>query len=303
MKAVRFDAFGDPEVLHLDDIPVPDPGPAQVRIRVHASGVNPVDSAIRSGAMQAIFPTSLPAIPGVDVAGVVDAVGTGVTDVAVGDRVVGWADGPAGSYAEYALASQVARVPERFSFTDAVTLPTAGEAAKRALDLLGVNAGETVLIHGASGSVGTIAVQMAVARGATVIGSASEANQDYVRSLGAIPVVYGEGLVDRVRASAPSVDAVLDVAGKGAIPDSIALRGGTERIVTLADPSARDLGVVMSAGTPKDWSASDLAELVKLAARGEVITTVAGTFPLERAADAQRMSQGGHVRGKLVLTP
>jgi NADPH:quinone reductase-like Zn-dependent oxidoreductase len=285
------------------DVPVPDPGPGQVRIKVQASGVNPADSKIRSGAMQAIFPTTFPAIPGVDVAGVVDSVGAEVTDVAVGEPVVGWADAPAGSYAEYSLASQFARMPIGLSFVDAVTLPTAGEAAKRGLDLLGVHAGDTVLIHGASGSVGSVAVQMAVARGATVIGTASEANQDYVRSLGAIALLHGEGLVDRVRALSRQVDAVLDAAGQGAIPDSITLRGGTERIVTLADPAASELGVIMTAGTPKDRSASDLAELAELASRGDLVTTVAATYPLGQAADAQRVSQAGHVPGKLVLTP
>jgi NADPH:quinone reductase-like Zn-dependent oxidoreductase len=303
MKAVVFDTFGDPEVLHLAEVPLPVPGPGQVRIRVEASGINPVDSAIRSGAMQAVFPTDLPAIPGVDVAGVVDAVGEGGPDVAVGERVVGWADPPAGSYAEYALASQIARIPAGLSSADAATLPTAGEAAKRGLDLLGVRAGDTVLIHGAGGSVGTVAVQLAVARGATVIGTASEANQEYVRSLGAIPVLHGAGLVDRVRALSRPVDAVFDVAGKGALPDSIALRGGTDRILTIADPAARQLDVLFSAGEPKDRSASDLAGLAELAARGELTTTVAGTYPLDRAADAQRVSQAGHVRGKLVLTP
>jgi NADPH:quinone reductase-like Zn-dependent oxidoreductase len=242
MKAVVFDTFGEPEVLHLAEVPLPVPGPGQVRIRVEASGVNPVDSAIRSGAMEAIFPTDLPAIPGVDVAGVVDAVGGGVTDVAVGERVVGWADPPAGSYAEYALASQVARVPAGLSFADAATLPTAGEAAKRGLDLLGVRAGDTVLIHGAGGSVGTVAVQLAIARGATVIGTASEANQEYVRSLGAIPVLHGAGLVDQVRALSRPVDAVFDVAGRGALPDSIVLRGGTDRILTISDPGRQTAG-------------------------------------------------------------
>ncbi|MEV6926687.1 NADP-dependent oxidoreductase [Dactylosporangium sp. NPDC051485] len=303
MKAIVFDTFGGPEVLHMADVPVPDPGAHQVRIRVRASGVNPVDATIRSGAMQAIIPTTLPAIPGIDVAGVVDAVGEDVTDVAVGEPVVGWADPPAGSYAEYALASQVVHIPTGLSFADAVTLPTATETAERGLDLLGVRAGETVLIHGASGSVGTIAVQLAVARGATVIGTASEDHQDYVRSLGAIPMLYGEGLVDRVRASARQIDAVFDVAGKGALPDSNALRGGTGRIVTIADPAARELGVTFSAGTPKDWSTGGLAGLAELAARGQLTTTVAGTYPLERAAEVQRLSQRGHVHGKLVLVP
>ncbi|GAA2358854.1 NADP-dependent oxidoreductase [Dactylosporangium salmoneum] len=303
MKAIRFDTFGGPEVLHVAEVPVPDPGPRQVRIRVRASGVNPVDSTIRSGAMQAIIPTTLPAIPGIDVAGVVDAVGEDVTDVAVGEPVLGWADAPAGSYAEYALASRIAHIPAGLSFADAATLPTAGETAERGLDLLGVRAGETVLIHGASGSVGTIAVQLAVARGATVIGTASEENQDYVRSLGAIPMLYGEGLVERVRASGRQVDAVFDVAGKGALHDSIVLRGGTDRIITIADPAAAELGVTFSAGTPKDWSTGDLAALAELAARGRLTTAVAGTYPLERAAEVQRLSQGSHVHGKLVLVP
>jgi NADPH:quinone reductase-like Zn-dependent oxidoreductase len=303
MKAVTFEKFGGPEVLYVSDVPVPQPGPGQVRIKVQASGVNAVDSTIRSGAMQAIVPTTLPAIPGIDVAGVVDAVGEDVTDVAVGEPVVGWADAPAGSYAEYALASQIARIPTGLSFADAATLPVAGETAKRGLDLLGVRAGETLLINGASGSVGTIAVQLAVARGATVIGTASEDNQDYVRSLGAIPVVHGEGLVEQVRASSSQVDAVFDVAGKGALPDSIELRGGTDRIITIADPAAAELGIAFSAGTPKDYSAGDLAGLAELAARGDLTTTVASTFPLERAADAQRVNLGGHAPGKLVLTP
>ena len=302
MKAVVFDTFGDPDVLHVTEVEVPEPGPGQIRIRVRAAGVNPVDSEIRSGAMQAVFPTPLPAILGIDVAGIVDAVGSGVDDLPTGESVVGWADAPAGAYAEYALASRVVRKPADLPFADAVTLPTAVEAANRGLGLLGVKAGETVLIHGAAGSVGTIAVQMAVARGATVVGTASEAHQDYVRSLGAIPTGYGDGLVDRVRAVVPHVDAVLDAAGKGALPDSITLRGGTDRILTLADPAGPSLGVTFSAGTAADRSTSDLAASVKMAARGELTATVGGTYPLEQAADAQRVSQVGHPPGKLVLT-
>jgi NADPH:quinone reductase-like Zn-dependent oxidoreductase len=302
MRAIVFDTFGDPDVLHVAEVEVPQPGPGQIRIKVRAAGVNPVDSEIRSGAMQAVFPTPLPAILGIDVAGIVDAVGSGVDDLSTGESVVGWADAPAGAYAEYALASRVVRKPADLPFADAVTLPTAVEAANRGLDLLGVKAGEAVLIHGAAGSVGTIAVQLALARGATVVGTASEAHQDYVRSLGAIPIPYGDGLVERVRALVPHVDAVFDVAGKGALPDSITLRGGTDRILTLADPTGPSLGVTFSAGTPADWSTSDLAASVDLAARGELTTTVGGTYPLEQAADAQRVSQAGHPPGKLVLT-
>jgi NADPH:quinone reductase-like Zn-dependent oxidoreductase len=302
VRAVEFDTFGDADVLHVAEVDVPEPGPGQVRIKVRAIGVNPVDAEIRSGTMQAVFPTSLPAIVGIDVAGMIDALGSGVDDLPTGESVVGWADPPAGAYAEYALASQFVRKPADLPFADAVTLPTAGEAAHRGLDLLGVKAGETVLIHGAAGSVGTMAVQMAVARGATVVGTASPAHQDYVRSLGAIPTQYGDGLVERVRALVADVDAVLDTAGKGALPDSITLRGGTDRIVTLADAAGPSLGVTFAAGTPADRSTSDLADWVNMAARGELTTTVAGEYPLERAADAQRVSQAGHPPGKLVLT-
>jgi NADPH:quinone reductase-like Zn-dependent oxidoreductase len=302
VKAVVFDTFGDPDVLHVAEVPVPEPGPGQMRIRVRAAGVNPVDSEIRSGAMQAVFPTPLPAILGIDVAGIIDAVGSDVDGLPTGESVVGWADAPAGAYAEYALVSQVVRKPADLPFADAVTLPTAVEAANRGLNQLGLKAGETVLIHGAAGSVGTIAAQLAVARGATVVGTASEAHQDYVRSLGAIPTRYGDGLVGRVRAIVPNVDAVLDAAGKGALPDSITLRGGTDRILTLADPEGPSLGVTFSAGTRADRSISDLAAGVDMAARGELTTTVGGTYPLAQAAEAQRVSQGGHPPGKLVLT-
>jgi NADPH:quinone reductase-like Zn-dependent oxidoreductase len=302
MKAMVFDTFGGPEVLHLAEVAMPKPGPGQVRVKVHAAGINGIDAKIRSGAMQAVFPTALPAILGVDFAGTIDAIGDGVADVSVGDGVLGWADGPSGSYAEYTLTSQFVPKPAELTFTYAATLPTATEAAQRGLNVLDVKAGETVLINGAAGSVGTMAVQMAAARSATAIGTASEPNQDYVRSLGGIPTVYGKGLVDRVHALVPHVDAVLDVAGKGAIPDSITLRGGTDRIVTLADNAAPSLGVSFNAGTSKDRSTSDLADWADLAARGDLTTTVAGLYPLERAAEAHRLSEAGHSRGKLVLT-
>ena len=161
MRAVVFDRFGGPEVLRVAETGIPHPGPGQVRVRVRAAGVNPLDGKIRSGALEAVFPTTLPAIPGLEVAGVVDALGEGVSTVAVGDAVLGWSD--TGSYAEYALVSDFAAKPEGLSWESAVTLPVAVEAAERVLGMLGVAAGETVLIHGASGAVGTVAVQLATA--------------------------------------------------------------------------------------------------------------------------------------------
>jgi NADPH:quinone reductase-like Zn-dependent oxidoreductase len=299
MKAIVFDRFGGPEVLHEADIDVPQPGPGQVRVRVKAAGLNALDGKIRSGMLEAVYPTTFPAVPGGELAGVVDALGEGVEDVQVGDEVLGWSD--TGSYAEYALATIVAPKPAALGWQHAAALPVAGETAERVLKLLGVAAGETVLMHGAAGAVGTLAVQLATARGARVIGTAGPGNQEYLASLGATATVYGEGLVERVRALAPDgVDAVFDLAGKGALEDSITLRGGTDRIVTIADFRAQQLGITFASG-PQEASSARLAALAQDAATGKVVTTVTA-YPLDQAATAQQVSDAGHVRGKLVLT-
>ncbi|GAA1314845.1 NADP-dependent oxidoreductase [Saccharothrix xinjiangensis] len=299
MEAVVLERFGGPEELRLAEVEVPEPGPGQVRVRVRAAGVNPFDGKVRSGAMERVFATRLPAVLGLEVAGEVDAVGPGVNSAAVGDAVFGFAD--TGAYAERALLTTFARKPAALTWERAVALPVAGETADRVLRLLGVTAGETLLVNGAAGAVGTIAVQLAVAAGARVVGTAGPDNQGHVASLGATPTTYGPGLVERVRALAPEgVDAVFDVAGRGALPDSIELRGGTDRIATIADPAAAELGVTFSGAGERD--AGRLAELADLAARGVLVTAIAATFPLARAAEAHRVSDAGHARGKLVLT-
>jgi NADPH:quinone reductase-like Zn-dependent oxidoreductase len=298
MKAIQFDRFGGTEVLHEADVEVPRPGPGQVRVRVKAAGLNALDGKRRSGALEALFPTPLPAIPGGELAGVVDALGEGVQDVQVGDEVLGWSD--TGAYAEYALASTFAPKPAGLDWQDAAALPVASETAERVLNLLGVTEGETVLLHGAAGAVGTLAVQLAAARGARVIATAGPGNQDYLTALGATPTVYGEGLVERVGALAPEgIDAVFDLAGKGALEDSIKLRGGTERIVTIADFRARELGITFSSGA--QGSPARLAAVAEDAATGKVVTTVTA-YPLDQAGAAQQVSDAGHVRGKIVLT-
>lgn len=303
MEAVVFEEFGGPEVLHPARVEDPHPGPGQVRVEVMAAGVNPMDYKIRNGWMEEAFPTSLPAIPGVEFAGVVDRTGEGVTDVAVGDEVLGWS--ATGSYAEYVLADAalVAPKPAELSWEDAAALTIASSTAHRVLDELAVGEGDTLLLHGAAGAVGSAAVQLATARGATVIGTASTANHDYLRVIGATPVEYGEGLVGRVRDVAPQgVDAVFDVAGRGALSDSIELRGGTtDRIVTIADQEAATHGVAFSGGG--DRSKEQLAEHARLAAEGELRVPVERALPLVDAADAQRLSEAGHVRGKIVLLP
>lgn len=304
MKAVIFEDFGGPEVLRVAEVDAPTPGPKQVRIRVHAAGVNPIDYKIRRGMMRPSLPPRLPAIPGSEAAGVVEEVGSEVTHVRPGDEVFGSTRG--GGYCEQALLTICAIKPRELSFVDAVALPVAGETAERVLRMLDVKAGETLLVHGAAGAVGTFAVQLAVARGARVIGTAGASNQEYVASLGGIPTLYGDGLVERVRALAPEgVDAVFDIAGRGALPDSIELRGGTtDRIVTIADyQGSEKLGVAFSGGPSASIASSELlAELADRVVSGELKTTIAATFPLAEAAEAQRQSEAGHGRGKIVLT-
>jgi NADPH:quinone reductase-like Zn-dependent oxidoreductase len=297
VKAVRFSQFGGPEVLELADLPDPHPGPGQIRIAVRAAGVNPSDWKKRRGQMDQELPQTM----GYEAAGVVDELGAGVTDVAVGDRVFGLsAEGAA--QAELALLSWYAPVPPSLGFPGAAALPSAVETATRALDQLGVRSGGTLLVNGASGSVGSAAVQLAGARGARVIGTASPVNHDYLRSLGAEPVAYGEGLVERVLALAPDgVDVALDAAGSGVLPELIGLAGGAGHVVTIADfVGAREHGVRFSSGEAGRalYAIGEIGELIE---SGRFSLPVARTFPLAEVAEAHRVSEQGHVRGKLVL--
>jgi len=297
MKAVRFSEFGGPEVLEIVDLPDPHPGPGQIRIAVRAAGVNPSDWKKRKGLMDRALPQTM----GHEAAGVVDELGGGVTDVTVGDRVFGFsADGAA--QAELAVLSYYAPIPASLDFAAAAALPSAVETATRALDQLGVGSGTTLLINGASGTVGSAAVQLAVSRGARVIGTASPASHDYLRSLGAEPVAYGAGLVWRVRALAPDgVDAALDVAGSGILPELIELAGGPDHVVTIADFSgALEYRVRFSSGDA-GRAVHAIAEIGELIDSGRFSLPVAQTFPLAEIAEAQRASENGHVRGKIVL--
>ncbi|MEU9929846.1 NADP-dependent oxidoreductase [Streptomyces anulatus] len=304
MEAIVYEEFGGPGVLHLERLDPPRPGPGQVRVAVRAAGVNPLDHKIRNGWMEGAFPTLLPATPGAEFAGVVLEAGEGVTEFAPGDEVLGWS--ATGSYATEALAeaASLARKPAGLSWEEAAALPVATDTASRVLDELALAEGETLLLHGAGGGVGSVAVQLAVARGATVIGTASPANHDYLRVLGAVPVAYGDGLVERVRELVPEgVDAVFDASGRGALPASIELRGGTtDRIVTIADGDAAELGVAFSSGGGGP-SADRLGANARLAETGELRVEIAQVFPLADAASAHALSEGGHVRGKLVLLP
>ena len=300
MMAIQYRQFGGPEVLELVELPDPHPAPGQVRVAVRAAGVNPIDWKLRRGMRGG----ELPQTTGGEVAGVVDELGDGVTDVAVGDNVFGFAAAGGGA-AELALSAEYAPIPSSLDFAGAAGLPVAVETAVRTLDLLGVGAGSTLVINGAAGAVGSAAVQIAIARGARVIGTASPGNHEYLRSLGAEPTTYGDGLVDRVRVLAPDgVDAALDAAGGGALPELVELAGGPEHVVTIADyAGAEATGVRFSGGAdPATVRAlhalKDIGELIEA---GRFTLRVAQTFPLDQIAEAHRLSETGHAGGKLVL--
>jgi NADPH:quinone reductase-like Zn-dependent oxidoreductase len=296
MKAIQYTRFGGPEVLEVGELPDPHPGPGQVRIAVRAVGVNPIDWKMRSGMMGG----DLPQTTGREAAGVVDELGDGVEDVAPGDRVFGFVAG-AGA-AELALLAEYAPIPASLDFAAAAALPVAVETATRTLDLLEVGQDTILLINGAAGAVGSSAVQLARLRGARVIGTASPANHDYLRSLGAEPTTYGDRMTDEVRELAPGgVDAALDAAG-GALPTLVELSGGPDRVVTIADyAGAQETGAQFSGGMGTQRAIHALRDIGPLIESSRFSLPVAQTFPLEKIADAHALSQEGHVRGKLVL--
>jgi NADPH:quinone reductase-like Zn-dependent oxidoreductase len=314
MRAVEFSEYGPPSVVHVAEVEEPHAGPGSVRIAVRASGVAAGETYIRSGRWRDLVPTTLPYRTGFDAAGGVDEVGDGVTGVDVGDEVFGMATMTTrGTNADYAVLAAWAPKPAAWSWAEAGGAAGSVETGTRVLDRLAVGAGQTVLVQGAAGGVGTVAVQLAVARGATVIGTAGEHNHDFLRALGATPTTYGPGLVERVRALAPDgVDAVFDCAG-GALPDLIAIAGDKARVVTIADFGAAAHGVHMSHGAPADETGAALGAgadpvavhgldiAVKLATQGRLRVPVAAEFPLEEAAAAHELSGGRHARGKIVL--
>jgi NADPH:quinone reductase-like Zn-dependent oxidoreductase len=297
MKATQYEDYGDPDVLKLVEVDEPHAGPGEIRIAVRAVGVNAMDWKIRAGHLREMMPLSLPAGVGLDAAGIVDEVGAGVDGAAVGDAVFGTGTN---TYAERAVLTDWARKPDGLSFTEAAGYPVAVAAAQRILDLVGVTAGQTVLISGAAGGVGSAAVQFALARDARVIATASEANQGYLKDLGATPTTYGDGLVERVRDLAPGgVDAALDIAGSGVIPELIELTGDASKVLSIADFTAGDHGAQVSSGGG-DRSAA-LAEAARLFDAGQLRIPVANTFTLDQATAAHELSQAGHVAGRTVI--
>jgi len=302
MKAVAFHSPGTPDVLQLMDFENPIPEIGQVRVKVKSAGVQPVDCAIRG---QGFSPPGVdieyPQILGNEFAGVIDMVGEEIEGFSIGSEVIGWS--LLSSYAEYVVVptTQIVRKPKTMPWKEAGVLTASGQTAHTALRELNVNKGDTVLIHAAAGGVGTFAVQLARAWGATVIGTASPRNHDYLQSLGAIPVSYGKGLVDRVHKLAPEgIDAALDAAGEEALKASAELTYDKKRIGTIvAFDLSEELGT-----TPirSKRSISRLSELTRMYEQRQLRVVVSQTFPLHQAADAHRAVETRHVRGKIALT-
>jgi NADPH2:quinone reductase len=307
MKAIAYDRFGSSDVLALQELPDPHPGSDSVLVQVKAASLNPVDYKAREGYLQGVIDTVFPAVPGWDVAGVIVKAGLDTPEFEVGDEILAYARKDVISGGTVAELVEVpvrtaARKPEGLSFEDAAALPLAGLTALQTVRRAGVSAGSTVLIHAAAGGVGSYATQLAVLAGARVVGTASEGNHEYLRSLGAEPVAYGEGLVEAARGLAPEgFGHILDFVGNGAqdtVPQLLRA-GGT--VASITDPAARD-----EYGGHYIWvrpNPEDLAELAQLAADGRLKVEVADVVELAQAADAYRTLEGGHVRGKLVVRP
>jgi NADPH:quinone reductase-like Zn-dependent oxidoreductase len=300
MRALQFTQYGGPEVLRVAEAPEPHVGPGQIRIAVRAASVNPIDWKVFGGMMAGGAPMTGRGYLGYDGAGVVDEVGEGVTGVSVGDEVFGRGQDV---MAEYAVLGSWAHKASSLDWAVAAAAGVAGETSERALRLLGVKAGDTVFIDGGAGGVGAVAVQLANARGLKVIASAGQDNQDYLREIGATPVLYGEGMLDRVRSAAGDpIDAVFDVAGKTPAEDLVSLVSQPSQVVTIANFAAGQAGVRVTGGGDDSRPMEALAEIADLLAQNKIVIKVQ-TFPMDRAVEAYRISQGGHVRGKLVLLP
>jgi NADPH:quinone reductase-like Zn-dependent oxidoreductase len=300
MRALQYTEYGGPDALRWADAPTPHPGPGQIRIAVQAASVNPLDWKLLSGAMSGGQAMTGTAYLGFDAAGMVDEVGEGVTGVSAGDEVLGRGQN---TQAEYAVLDAWAVKPPSIDWAVAAAAGVAGETAERGLRLLGVRAGQTIFIDGGAGGVGAVAAQMAIARGARVIASSSEANHDYLREIGATPVLYGEGVGDRVRTAAGGrVDAVFDIAGKTPAEELVGLVSQPAQVVSIANFAAAESGARVTGGDADSRPMEALAEVAELLAQNKLVLKVQ-TFPFDRAADAYRISQSGHVRGKLVLIP
>jgi NADPH:quinone reductase-like Zn-dependent oxidoreductase len=310
MRAIVIDDWGGRDAMHEADVEPPPVGPDFVLIRVRAAGVNPVDTKIREGKLAGAFPAGFPLILGWDAAGVVEQVGPAVTMFRPGDEVYAYCRRhhlQYGSYAEYVAVPDafVAHKPESLDFDRAGALPLVGLTAHQALETVGVRGGEKLLVTGGAGGVGHVAVQLAVARGAHVYATASPANHDWLRELGAEPLDYDDGDVPaRVRelSGDGGVDAAIDLFGGDGREQAFASLRPGGRIVSIASPPPEKRDDVETHYVFVRPSGVDLRELAELVDAGHLSPHIDETFPLERAADAHERIEDGHVRGKLVLS-
>jgi NADPH:quinone reductase-like Zn-dependent oxidoreductase len=304
MKAVRFDEYGGADVLKVVDVPKPEPGPGQVLVQVKAAGINPGEAKIRDGQLHSRWPSTFPSGEGSDLAGVVAQTGPGVTGWSAGDEVIGYTDNRA-SHAEYVVveAQNLTAKPAALPWEVAGSLFVAGATAYAAVRAVTLTEGDTVVVSGAAGGVGSIAVQLARLAGATVIGLASEVHHEWLTGHGVIPVAYGDGVADRIRQVTGKVDAFIDTVGGDYVELALSLGVVPSRIDTIARFDAVEKYGIKAEGNAAGASASTLAELARLIVDGKLDVPIAGTFPLSQVQDAYRLLEQGHIGGKVVLVP
>ncbi len=304
-RAVRFDQYGGIDVLKVVDVDAPVPGPGQLLIRVKAAGINPGESKIREGMLHARWPATFPSGEGSDLAGLVERVGDQVDGFSVGDEVLGFTHNRA-SHAELVVvdAADVTRRPPNVSWEAAGSLFVAGTTAYAAVRAVRVRAGDTVVVSGAAGGVGSITVQLASQAGATVIGLAGEHNHRWLAEHGVLPVTYGDGVADRIRdASGGKVDAFIDLVSPDYVKLALALGVAPDRIDTITDFRAGEKYGVKTEGTAAAATAEVLAELARFVDEGRVEVPIARVYPLEQVQDAFAELERGHTHGKIVLQP
>ena len=305
MKAVRFESYGDVDVLNVVEVPDPLPGRGEVLVRVKAAGISPGETMIRKGFLHDRWPATFPSGQGSDLAGVVEQTGEGVDDWHAGDEVIGYTDNRSSQAELVAVpAENLTARPAAVPWDAAGALFAAGSTAWAAVRAVGASTDDVVVISGAAGGVGTVAVQLARDAGATVIGLASEPHQGWLRDHGAIPVTYGDGVAQRIREVADGrVDALIDTFGSGYVDLGIELGVSPERIDTLIDYQAAGRVGAKTDGSAAGSSAAVLAELAQLIADGKLEIPIAGTYPLEQVRDAYRELEQRHTLGKIVLHP
>jgi len=302
MKAVRFDRYGGIDVLHVDDVPVPEPAQGEVLIKVKAASINPGEAKLREGLLHALWPATFPSGEGSDLAGIVTKAGSGVEGIAAGDEVLGYTD-RRGSHAEYVVAEaqNVTRKPANVSWEVAGSLAIAGSTAYAAVRAVSLKPGDKVAISGAAGGVGSIAVQLAQRAKAEVTGIASRANHEWLAAHGIRPLAYGDGMADRLRAS--GINAFVDTHGNGYVKLAIELGVAPKRIDTIIDFAAAQQYGVKAEGSQAALNGALLAELAGLVAAGELDVPIAAAFPLTDVRAAFELLEKGHTRGKIVLLP